>query len=306
MSNDPVLEIVDAQAGGDITRVIVDGAPVLRGATVKEQCADFARRFDHLRLKLIRPPFGELHMCPVVLLPPGTDDVDIGVIIMESMGYPPISGSNLFCAAAVALERRFVPAPTAHAGLRVATPAGTIAVSVARLGDRHYRTAFENVPARITREDTADVDGAAIPVTVVSAGVDYAITAADILGIGVTRASTETLVRVGRQLASAAGTDFALLHDPIQIVGDDAHCTVAVFQKPSVICRSPTGTGTSALLTLAYHRGLTHLETSFTASSSGGGAFIGRALGVVHESRGPGLRTTIAGEVTIGRSHRIA
>ena len=92
MSGEPALRIVDARSGGDVSRVIVDGAPGLRGVTVKEQCADFARRFDHLRLKLIQPPYGALHMCPVLLLPPRRSDTDFGVIIMESMGYPPISG----------------------------------------------------------------------------------------------------------------------------------------------------------------------------------------------------------------------
>lgn len=305
MPKDPTLEVVDAQAGGDISRVIVDGAPALRGATVKAQCADFARRFDHLRLKLIRPPFGELHMCPVVLLPPGADDADFGVIIMESMGYPPISGSNLFCAAAVALERGLVAVPASDAGLHVATPAGVVSVSALRLHDRHYRAAFENVPARITRELIATVDGATIEITVISAGVDYAVAGAGILGMAVTRAPAEALLRAGGQLAAAAGTDFALLHDPIQAGGHSARCTVAVFQKPSVICRSPTGTGTSALLALAYQRGLIDLEAPLSVHSPGGGTFLGRALAVVREPLGPALRTTVAGEVTIGRSHRI-
>lgn len=302
MSRESPLRIIDAWAGGDVSRVIVGGAPALRGATVAEQCADFARRFDHLRLKLIQPPHGALHMCPVLLLQPTRPDTDFGVIIMESMGYPPISGSNLFCATAVALETGVAPIREPETRLRIETPAGIVPVTAECRDGRCRRVAFENTPARIKTWLNASIYAAPtpVPVAVVSAGVDYAVVDAQRLGIRLTPAVGDALVRPGIQLVALAGTDFALFHEPIHAAGQGAGCTVAVFQNPGVICRSPTGTGTSAMLVLAYTRGLIGRQTPLTATSLGGGAFIGRILSVQSEPRGDVLRTVIAGDVDIG------
>jgi len=300
------LTVVDARAGGDVSRVIVDGAPVLRGATVKEQCADFARRFDHLRLILIQPPYGALHMCPVLLLPASTTEADFGVIIMESMGYPPISGSNLFCAAAVALERGLVRLREPETSLHVETPAGIVPVSAQCRNGSCRRVTFENAPVRIKRLLRASFDTAGpVPVIVVSAGVDYAVVDAGSLGIRLRPDCSDAMIKPGLRAVAAAGTDFALFHGPIRIQEDGARCTLAVFQNPGVICRSPTGTGTSAMLALAYTRGLLAVGAPLSAVSPDGGRFVGRIRSVQDTPDGAVLRTVISGDVAVGPTRTV-
>ncbi len=296
------MRIVDALAGGDTSRVIVGGAPALSGATVREQCADFARRFDHLRLKLIQPPHGALHMCPVLLLPPATPDTDFGVIIMESMGYPPISGSNLFCAAAVALERGIAIMREPETRLRVETPAGIVALTAQCRDGRCRRVEFENTPAQIRKSLSVGIDSAAapIPVTLIAAGVDYAVVDAGRAGIPLVPESGDALIRAGVALAAGAGTDFVLFHESVQVGRSGASCTVAVFQNPGVICRSPTGTGTSAMLVLAHARGVLRPGQPFITRSPTGDSFLGRILSVQDTADGAVLRTLIAGDVTTG------
>lgn len=274
---------------------------------MREQCADFARRFDHLRLKLIQPPHGALHMCPVLLLPPATPDTDFGVIIMESMGYPPISGSNLFCAAAVALERGFAVMREPETRLRVETPAGIIAVTAYCRNGRCQRVEFENSPARIKSSLAARTASApaGIPVTVISAGVDYAVVDAGRLGIALSPEAGDTLLEHGAALAAAANTDFTLFHERVHTGGRSTACTVAVFQNPGVICRSPTGTGTSAMLVMAHSRGMIGPDVPLTTTSPAGNTFVGRILAVKGTGCGAALRTSVAGDVESGAEIRI-
>lgn len=302
-----MLQVVDARSGGDVSRVIIDGAPALRGDTVKAQCADFARRFDHLRLKLIQPPHGAPHMCPVLLLPSRSSDTDFGVIIMESMGYPPISGSNLFCAAAVALEYGGARMHQPETRLHVETPAGLVPIRATCREGRCRRVTFENTPARIKASLTAPIDAVAapVPVTVISAGVDYAVVSADDLGIRLTRDRDDSLVEPAVQLAAAARTDFVLFHEKIRTDRRGATCTVAVFQNPGVICRSPTGTGTSAMLVLAHCRGLLETGASLSTASPGGSVFVGRILAARKDPHGAVLRTEITGDVETGPAFTI-
>jgi len=305
---DPALRLVDARAGGDISRVILGGAPPLRGESIAAQCTDFAERYDHLRLKLIRPPHGALHMCPVLLLPPCDPAADLGVIIMESMGYPPISGSNLFCAAAVALEHGLVPCREPETRLTVETPAGLVSVTAQCRSGRCLRVAFENRPARIKARLKTRIDarGRPLAVTIVSAGVDYAVVDARPLAMQLAAADTGALLEAGTTLAQTAQTDFVLFHDEIQAGAPGLCCAVAVFQNPGVICRSPTGTGTSAMLVVAYTQGRIRAGDTLTTRSAGGGEFAGRILAVRDEAGGAVLRTSIAGDVVTGPALTIA
>lgn len=251
---------------------------------------------------LIQPPHGALHMCPVLLLPPGAPDTDFGVIIMESMGYPPISGSNLFCAAAVALERGFAVMREPETRLRVETPAGIVALTAQCRDGRCRRVEFENTPARIRKSLSVEIESTAapVPVTLISAGVDYAVVDAGDPGIPLASESGDALIRAGEALATGADTDFVLFHGPIHVTPPGADCTVAVFQNPGVICRSPTGTGTSAMLVLAHARGLLGPGQPLTTRSPTGGSFLGRILSIQETADGAILRTLIAGDVTTG------
>lgn len=310
MAGDPLLRIVDAQAGGDVSRVIIGGAPALRGRTAAAQCTDFAARFDHLRRKLITPPHGALHMCPVLLLPALAEDSDLGVIIMESMGYPPVSGSNLFCAAAVALEYGFVTMHEPRTRLRIETPGGIIAMTASCTGGRCRSVEFENAPARIvsTGDLALRLPGVpdSVPVAVVSAGVDYAAVAAGTLGVSLVPESHDALVESGRRLAQAAKTDFVLFYETPQETPGGSACRIAVFQNPSVICRSPTGTGTSAMLTLAHAGGWLGPERILATTSPSGSVFRSRVLSVDDAPDGPLLRTAVSGDVAIEGETRIA
>lgn len=305
-TSDTPLRIVDAEAGGDISRVIIAGAPEPAGDSIAEQCADFARRYDHIRLKLIQPPHGELHMCPV-LLRPSCAEGDFGVIIMESMGYPPISGSNLFCAVAVALQYGFAKMVEPETHLLVEAPSGPVSITARCANGRCEMVEFDNTPSRVKSATGVSLDAGPgkVSVKVISAGVDYAVVDAGTVGIGLIPGSHDVLVGLGGQVTAQAGTDFCLFYDGLRVTQSGAQCRVAVFQKPAVICRSPTGTGTSAMITLAYELGLLQRGTLLTARSPAGSAFQGRIRSISNTPTGPLLHTTIAGGVTIGRELEI-
>lgn len=303
----PVLRIVDARAGGDITRVIIGGAPALRGTDVAAQCADFARRHDHLRLKLMQPPHGTLQMSVVLLLPARTGDADLGVIIMESMGYPPISGTNLFCAAAVALERGFAEMREPETQLRVAGTAGVVPIRARCRDGRCRRVEFENAPARVRSSLRAALAPGAAPavLTRVSAGVEYTVIHAREVGVALVPESHDALLMLGARAASIAATDYVLFHGDFELDAQGWHCTVAVFQNPAVICRSATGTGTSAMLAVAHARGLMAAGGTLRAESAFGGRFLGRILAADGSPHGASIRTAISGDVQVGAERLI-
>jgi proline racemase len=301
-ATDRGLRIIDAESGGDISRVIIGGAPNLEGESVAAQCRFFAEHHDELRLKLIRPPHGELHMCPVLLLPPKHPDADFGVIIMESMGYPPISGSNLFCATRVALEYTFIDMNVPRTNLLIETPGGLVKVIAQCEKGSCGTIEFENAPARVLEIVTRELGPGrkVIEINRVSAGVEYAVVDADRpQHVELTSENTASLIDLGRRIASALGTDFVLFFSNFNYREAESSVTLAVFQAPGLICRSPTGTGTSAMLALAYANGWIDRCRYLTARSIGGTLFRGKIAAVREESSGRSVTTTISGESNI-------
>lgn len=64
------FSVIDSHTGGEPTRVVYDGFPELSGNSPQEQCADFAKRFDHLRRALILEPRGSEVLVGALLCKP--------------------------------------------------------------------------------------------------------------------------------------------------------------------------------------------------------------------------------------------
>lgn len=314
MKAERLLRLIDAHAGGDVSRVIVDGAPRLRGRTIAEQCRDFATRYDHLRRLLIEAPRGAIHMCPVLLLPPQDPTADLGVIIMESIGYPPISGSNLFCAVTVALESGFVAMQEPQSVLRVETPIGVVPVTADCRDGRCLRVEFENVPARVLRhyERLVVPNLGNVRCTVTYSGIVTTVVAAADARVSLDGDPDTRIADIGARITRAAAArveadsgadirapvEFTLFYDSLVVEGSSTSCRAAMFQAPSIICRSPTGTGVSALLATIHARTALPLNTHMLVRSRTNTAFTGRLLGTTSDGE-TAVRTAVSGRAWI-------
>jgi proline racemase len=69
-----LISAVDSHTGGEPTRVITAGLPVLPGATMADKRAYLRKRLDHLRTALAREPRGHEAMVLAFLTPPVTPE----------------------------------------------------------------------------------------------------------------------------------------------------------------------------------------------------------------------------------------
>jgi trans-L-3-hydroxyproline dehydratase len=98
-----VLEVIDMQAGGDVSRIVVGGVTDLPGETVLAKARYLESDGDGLRRLLLSDPYGDPAMSVNLVLPPSHPQAEAGYVIMEAMGYPPYSGSNTLCTATAIL-----------------------------------------------------------------------------------------------------------------------------------------------------------------------------------------------------------
>src|SRR3546814_16254163 len=64
---------------------------------------------DWLRGMLLSDPRGSANAAVNLITPPVAPDADLGMLVIESDHYPPMSGSNLICTATVAIQTGMVP-----------------------------------------------------------------------------------------------------------------------------------------------------------------------------------------------------
>lgn len=88
-----VIKVIDSHTGGEPTRIVVDGFPLLQGETVALKCKDFENRLDHLRRAIIQEPRCADHWVGGILCE--SAQADAGVIFFNNEGSLGMCGHGL-------------------------------------------------------------------------------------------------------------------------------------------------------------------------------------------------------------------
>ena len=279
-----VITVVGAHAEGEVGRVITGGviAPAASGMFERQQ--RLIREQDWLRLMLLSDPRGSVNAAVNLITPPIAPEADIGMIVIESDHYPPMSGSNLICTVTVALETGIVAVHEPVTKLTVDTPAGLVRV-VAECDRGNCRSvSFQNVPAFVMHRDAqVDVPGLGkVLVDVAYGGMIYVIVSAEDLGFSLAREEARSLVETGERIKRAAAEQLPSVHPEnsgihtinqtlfagplVERVGVKT-AKNAVVVSPGRIDRSPCGTGSSARMALMHARGELEVGERFVHTS---------------------------------------
>jgi proline racemase len=250
------LHVIDSHTEGEATRVVVDGWPALRGATVAARCDDIQRRWDRLRAGVIREPRGHDAMVGALLTPPTTAGSIAGVIFFNNVGTLGMCGHGT-----IGVVRTLEHMGRLRSGdVQLETPVGTVTATLHDDGSVTVRS----VPAYVHRLDVT----VAVPELGTVTGdvawggnwffiarmdrLDLAPHSADAL-VGKARAVRAALRGAG--ITGAGGEEI----DHIQFIapahGSDADARNFVLCSGGQYDRSPCGTGTCAGLAVLRARG---------------------------------------------------
>lgn len=147
MSAYPIIRIIDSHTGGEPTRMVYEGFPVLQGDTVAEQLHDFKQNHDHLRRAIILEPRGHDVMVGALLCRPAAPNALTGVIFFNNEGYLGMCGhGSIGVVASLAYQNKI---GTGEHFLE--TPVGTIkavlhedgSVEIVNVPSYRYRQAVE-------------------------------------------------------------------------------------------------------------------------------------------------------------------
>ena len=273
------ITVIDSHTAGEPTRVVLDGAPALRGATLAEQRADFAARHDAFRSAVACEPRGSDTMVGALLVEPRAPGCVAGMIFFNNVGMLGMCGHGTIGVVATLAHLGRI-GPGRH---RLDTPVGPVDTELH--ADGHV-TVF-NVPAyRHVANVTVDVPGIGPVAGDVAWGGNwfFLVDATQFdplpaLSLAQVEALTDLTWRVrGALVASGVtGVDGAEI-DHVELFAPSATADSRNF----VLCpgkaydRSPCGTGTSAKLACLAADGHLAAGATWVQESVIGSRFEGR------------------------------
>lgn len=310
------LELVEAHAGGDVGRVVLGGVGNLPGGTVAERARFLREHADGLRRLMISNPHGDPTQCLNLIVDPADSDAEFGLITMGTMGYPNFSGSNAMCTVAAMAAAKRLPLAGDGRDVTVETPGGVSRLTASAHGGHLRSVAYDALPGFVLgAERRVEVEGwGAVPFSVVYGGTFYAVVSAAEVGLEPDRTPIADLARFLAAFFTAASPSVELRHPehgampPLTLAllagkvdrppdpATPPSVAVAVYMHPGVICQSPTGTGTSALLAWLHRRGEIAPTTTVRTISPYGNQFTGTLTGPVSIGDQAGVHTRIAGK----------
>ncbi|MDM7957090.1 4-hydroxyproline epimerase [Blastomonas sp.] len=281
---------IDGHTAGNPVRLVVGGAPLVRGASMAERRQDFIERFDWIRTGLCFEPRGHDMMSGGFLYPPTRPENDIGILFMETSGCLPMCGHGTIGIITFALEHGLIQ-PQVPGHLKVEVPAGDIEIDYVRKGDRVTSVRIRNVASFVAAQGVMiDVPGLGpLSIDIAYGGNFYAIIEPQAGYLGLDALGAARLVEMSRMIRAMLRETIEPVHpldDRIRGVshvlwadapkGEGADGRNAVFYGERAIDRSPCGTGTSARLAHLAHTGRLQVGDTFVHESYIGSRFTGR------------------------------
>lgn len=308
-SNAPTFYCIDGHTCGNPVRVVAAGGPALSGQNMSEKRQHFLKAFDWIRKGLMFEPRGHDMMSGSILYPPHDPENDVAVLFIETSGCLPMCGHGTIGTVTIALEQGLIQ-PKNPGSLKLETPAGLVAISYSRKGNKVTAVKLINVPSFLYKQDISVVcEGLGmLQVDVAYGGNFYAIIDPQPNFTGIENFSADQLIAFSRQIRKAINREHTFVHPENETIQGCSHvlwtgsplhqgsdARNAVFYGDKAIDRSPCGTGTSARMAQWFAKGKLKAGDAFIHESIIGSTFTGTVESITQVGDYPAIIPGIEG-----------
>ena len=318
------VQTIDAHAGGEPLRLIVDGFPAPRGNTMLEKREWVRRHADHLRRALMLEPRGHADMYGAVLTEPVSPGSHAGVLFMHNEGYSTMCGHGIVAVTTIVLERGLLLPGGDGTTVVYDAPAGTIRARAKRSATgeaggagRVESVAFLNVPSFVLHGGlVVKIGSRQLRADVAFGGAFYAIVDSEAVGLPIDILHLPELRRVGMEIKHAIESSQTIVHPADAglhgIYGtiftgppsdDRADLRNVTIFADAEVDRSPCGTGTAAVMAVVDAMGLLSADKPFVHESLIGTRFTGRVTSHTLVGDLPAIVPEIEGSAWITGEH---
>ena len=292
MGNNIKLQVTDMHTAGEPVRIVTGGYPKLKGSTILERRRDALENHDHLRALMMHEPRGHAEMYGVIPTPPCRPDAVMGVLFMHNSGYSTMCGHATIAMGRYVVDQGIVEAEEGTTRFILECPCGPVEVRVEVVNDRAGAVSFESVASYLHEEDipVETSQSGIVRADIAYGGAYYALCTAEQLGLDIRNSSLQVLktaavdltesLRGSYRMEHPAEPDLGFLYGTIitesnRISPDSVNHHLCFFAEGQ-LDRSPTGSGVSARLAMAYAKGEMGIGDSACFAGISGDTFEGR------------------------------
>jgi 4-hydroxyproline epimerase len=283
---------IDAHTCGNPVRVVKEGGPDLKGATMREKRQHFLNEYDWIRKGLMYEPRGHDMMSGSIFYPPSNPENDFGILFIETSGCLPMCGHGTIGAITIGIEEGLIQ-PKVPGKVRMETPAGLVQIDYHQTDEKVDWVKLTNVKSYLAVTDlTIDCNELGELIFDVSYGGNYyAIVDPQKNFKGIQDFTASKLIQYSQEIRDKINTKYpnkfihpedATIRDVShllwtgQTISTEATARNAVFYGDNAIDRSPCGTGTSARMAQWHAKGKLQVGEEFVHESFIGSKFVGR------------------------------
>jgi proline racemase len=259
---------IDAHVAGEAVRLIVDGAPTIKGRRMEDKLAWLRKHGEPLRSALMLEPRGHAGMHGALFTEPVLPKAHAGLLFMNAGGFPPVSGEAVMAAVTIAIEQKIIHVDAD--ALYIDTPAGLLTAHPHREGREAdmpvIGVAVTGLPGFVQAAGLPiQLGGRTVPVDVAFGGEFYAIADGEAAGIPVDTDHAPELIRTGVRLQQAVDAALRITHPGLSAMNGviftaparkGGHLRSATVLDGGVLRRSPGATGTVALMAVLDAMGI--------------------------------------------------
>jgi proline racemase len=315
-----IAKTIDAHVAGAPLRLIADGFPTLRGATLEDKRLEAVQKGQALRHALLREPRGHRDMTAAVLTESSLPDAAAGVLFLTRDAVGVFRGHELIATVTIALERGLL-VPRDEQAFAVETSAGLVQVEAAIAEEERRRRVRQVVyrapPAFVARASLPiDLDGRPLRADIVWAAGWYAIVDREALGVppesGFLDALRGAALRLMSRLEPRTREWPATAEGEQALAGvvltgppgrTDADLRSLVVYADGTVDRSPSGSATVAVLCVLDAMGIAEATTSVTHEGLSGLTLRAAVADRTTLDDRPAIVAAVAGEAWITGEH---
>jgi len=306
-----LISAIDTFAVGMPHRVVLGGAPQIYGKTMKEKQDYFEQNLDHIRKIVVEGPDDDRSLVAALITEPTSEEADVGVIWMSSVGYANMCGSGTFAVGTTLIEAGIVEArePVTEIVLDMIVGLQKVRAEVVDGSVRSVSTITG--PAFYYKQCFIDVPEIGQVLIDISYGLNFfePMINAKELGIDINLDNARRLEKIGLAIRDKVNETVDLIHptDPsinkvFQVnfydpapANPDVDCRCVAIVGPGGIDLTPSGTSTCAHMASLYAKGKLSIRDKFVMESITGAIIKGKIVGEVKYGKYDAIVPEISG-----------
>jgi len=277
---------------GQASRTIISGYPPILGRDMREKSKFFEKNMSWLRRSLCREPRGHANMLGTIITDPTGPNSSVGMLFFSAERQYDMCGDCLLCAVHALLESGIISKKEPNTEFLADTPAGPVRIKALIKKNTVDRVAFENVPSFHYSSINLEPKGMpSVQVEIAFGGLFFAFVDARDLNLDLDSENSSMIIKSAIEIKDALNASITVKHPRQSAPSEIALVTlytgkkknpltyrVANVYSPGIMGRTPSGTGTSAFMSVLEKRGELDLEKPYIQESIIGTHFKGRLL----------------------------